>query len=189
MMMTIATGALLTLNEAIQTVNEGLVEKGYAVGFTNEKVEPKEPIFLQLKYNNETTRNIGITHLVHLKGSNWDEQPFEALARSTDEVVQAIVDRIALFFDAQARKLYIDESGTIFDFKEVSVILYEDKTFSIADKMVTFGEKPLSLTRLKSEGIIEFRQMENGHIELFDSIDKREKKGIFIDTDAKIYRA
>lgn len=183
--------ALPNLTEAVQKANIALSENWYTVTVTNQEVKPKEPIFLRLQYADGKTpnRNVGITHLVHLRGDDWDSLPYEAIAKTTDQIAKAIVDRVALFFAAEKEGLYIDENGTIFDFKQIRVKRNDDHTFSVNDIEVTFGGKPLPLTLLKSEGIVEFRQLPNGHIELFDGIDQRAKKGIFIDTAGKVYRA
>lgn len=183
---------LPNLNEAIQNANEIFCGKGYTVAATNEQVNPKEPVFLQLRFTNGTVRNIGITHLVHLAyemGDGWDDKSFEAVARTTDQVMQAIIARVALFFNAEAQGLYIDENGTIFDFNNSNVKLYENKTFSVDDVVVSYEGAPLLLSRIKSEGIIKFIKLENWHTQLFDSVDLRKGKGIFIDTTGKIYRA
>lgn len=183
--------ALPNLAEAIQKANTALSKNGYAVKVINQEVKPKEPVFLQLQYADGKTpnRNVGITHLVHLRGNDWDRMPYERIAKTTDQIAKAIVDRVTLFFAAEKQGLYIDENGTIFDFKQILVKRNEDHTFSVNNIEVTFGGKPFLLTLLKSEGIVEFRQLGNGHIQLFDGIDRREKKGIFIDTEGKIYRA
>ncbi len=185
------SAALPNLAEAVQKANTALSKNGYAVRVTNQEVKPKEPILLQLQYADGKTpnRNVGITHLVHLSGNNWDSMPYERIIKTTDQIAKAIVDRVTLFFAAEKQGLYIDENGMIFDFKEIRVKRNEDHTFSVNDIEVTFGGKPFLLTLIKSEGIVEFRQLDNGHIELFDAVDQREKKGIFIDTEGKIYRA
>ena len=177
------------LRAALQQANKSIFEREYIVVAANEKAGPKEPVFLQLKYPDGKTRNIGITHLVHLRGSDWDDKPVEEIARTTDEVAKAIIDRIELFFDAEARQFYIDENGTIFNFSKTPVEVHKDKTFSVNEIPVTYAGASLLLTRIKSESIVEFRQLENGHTELFDAIDQRKGKGIFIDTAGKIYRA
>jgi hypothetical protein len=61
----------------------------------------------------------------------------------------------------------------------------------VKDKVipVTYNKTSLFLSRLNSEGVIEFLQRENGHTQLFDFIDKREGKGIFIDEKGEVYRA
>ena len=178
------------LAEAIQTVNELSSEKGYSVVVKNEKIEPKNPIYLQLQYTDGSFQNIGITHLVHLKGSDWDNKPFEEIARSTDEVTRGILDRIALFFDAKERGLYIDESGTIFDFNGINIKMHEeDKTFSIDDTLVTFGGKPLKFIYLKSEGTVNFVKLESGETELVDYVDQREGKRMIINLAGELYRA
>lgn len=181
---------LPNLEEAVNRANTIFIQQkcGYIVTVTNKDIQPKEPIFLQLQYTDKKTRNIGITHLVHLIGNHWDAAPLETIARTTDQLTKAILDRIALFFDAERRRLYIDEFGTIFDFKNTKIKIYENKTFSINDMIVTYLEKPLPLTRLKSESIIEFKQMENGHIQLFDQLDRRTGKGIFMNSKGEIYR-
>ena len=185
------SAALPNLSETIQKANTTLSKNGYSVTVTNQEVKPKEPVFLQLEYADGKTpnRKVGITHLVHLSGNNWDNMSYEIIAKTTDEIAKAIVDRVTLFFAAENKGLYIDENGTIFDFKQIPVKRNEDHTFSINNTKVTFGGKPLLLTLLKSEGIVEFKQLNNGHIQLFDAIDQREKKGIFIDKEGKIYRA
>lgn len=185
------TVTLPNLEEAVNRANTILIQQksGYIVAVTNKDIQPKEPIFLQLQYTDKTTRNIGITHLVHLIGNHWDAAPLETIARTTDQLAKAILDRIALFFDAERRRLYIDEFGTIFDFKDTKIKINENNTFSINDILVTYLEKPLPLTRFKSESIIEFKQMKNGHIQLFDQLDRRTGKGIFMNTKGEIYRA
>ncbi len=187
--MSMVTNCLPNLDEAVRKANGVLQEKGYTAVVVNEEVKPKDPIFLQLRLSSKEARAIGIIHLVHLRGENWDSLPLEEVVRTTDEVAQAIIERVALFFDAQARQLFIDEHGTIFDFNEVKVEVHEDKTFSVEDTVVRVGETPLQLSRLKSEGIVKFIKQGNGDTHLFDSIDQRQGKGIFIDTTGKIYRA
>lgn len=176
------------INTSLERANEIFRVRGYSVRVRNEKVEMKQPVFLQLVYADGTTRNVGITHLVHLRGKDWDNLPLEEIARTTDEVAQAIITRVGLFFDAEKRGLYIDENGTIFDFNGVNIKIHEDKTFSIGDKVVTYNDSPLELTRIKGEGIVQFIPREKGIIELGDAIDKREGKGIFIDAEGKIFR-
>jgi hypothetical protein len=187
---------LPNLNEAIQHANEVLCRDGYTIAVTKEPGlltgNLKEPVFLQLKFTNGEVRNIGITHLVHLTyemGDGWDDKSFEAVARTTDQVVQAIIERVALFFKAKAEGLRIDENGTIFDFGHVNIRLHEHETFSVDDVVVSYKGTPLQLSRIKSEGIIKFIKLENGHTQLTDSVDRRKGKGIFIDTTGKIYRA
>jgi hypothetical protein len=181
--------SLPNLTEAIQNANQILSKSGYTVKVANEQVTPKEPVFLQLKLPNGKFRNIGITYLVHLTGNDWDKQPFEAMARTTDQVTQSIIDRVALFFKAKEQKLYIDKNGTIFNFNSANVKLYKDKTFAVDDVHVFFVGSPLLLTRIKSEGMIKFIKLDNGHTQLFDTIDRRRGKGIFIDTNGELYRA
>lgn len=164
-------------------------DKGYTVAVANEQINPKEPVFLQLRFTNGEGRNIGITHLVHLTYEMGDDKPFEEVARTTDQVVQAIIDRVALFFNAEQQHLHIDENGTIFDFNNANIKLHEEKTFSVDERVVTYQEVPLLLSRIKSEGIIKFIKLENGHTHLFDSVDLRKGKGIFIDAVGRIYRA
>lgn len=180
---------LANLGKAISDVNTILTaqNRGYTVAVTNEKIEPKEPIFLQVKYTDGKTRNIGITHLVNLEGDDFT--PFEKIARSTEQVGKAILVRIDLFFDAVKRGHYITEGGTIFDFKETKILIHEDKTFSIKGIKVTFSGRPLPISCLQSEGTIEFRQMSNGDVQLYDHFDRRTGKGIFINTKGEIYRA
>lgn len=187
--MTIATATSPNLRAAIQKANQIIFEKEYIVVVADKGIYPKDPVFLQLKYPNGKTRNIGIVHLVHLRGSDWDNMPVKEIAKTTDEVAKAIVDRIALFFDAEARKFYIDESGTIFDFNTISIKLHEDTTFSMNAITVTYKGIPLALKKIKSEGVLIFRQQENGDTELFDTIDLRKGKGIYIDKAGKVYRA
>lgn len=183
------TSASPNLRAALQQANKIIFEREYIVVAKNEKASPKEPVFLQLKYPDGRTRDIGITHLVHLRGSNWDDKPIEEIARTTEEVAKAIIDRIELFFDAEARQLSIDENGTIFNFNKIPIEVHADKTFSVKDIPVTYEGSALLLTRIKSESIVEFRRLENGHTELFDAIDQRKGKRIIIDTAGKIYRA
>ena len=185
------SAALPNLTEAVQKANIVLSENGYTVTVTNREIKPKEPIFLRLQYADGKTpnRNAGIIHLIHLSGADCDSIPYESIAKTTDQVAKAIIDRVMLFFAAEKQGLYIGENGTIFDFKQIRVKRNEDDTFSVNDTEVTFGGKPLLLTLIKSEGVVEFRQLSNGDIQLFDAIDQREKKGIFIDREGKIYRA
>jgi hypothetical protein len=187
--MTAITSASPNLRVALQQANKILFEREYIVVAKNEKASPKEPVFLQLKYPDGRTRNVGITHLVHLRGSDWNDRPIEEIARTTEEVTKAIIVRINLFFDAESRQLYIDENGTIFNFNKIPLEVHANNTFSVKDIQVTYEGSALLLTRIKSESIVEFRQRENGHVELFDAIDQRKGKGIFIDTVGKIYRA
>ena len=177
------------VEEALRIANQTCSKRGYSVVVTNEKIEPKKPVFLQLQYPDKPALNIGITHLVHLRGSDWDNKPFEEIARTTDQVAQAILSRVGLFFSAKESGLYIEENGTIFDFHDIQVTIHEDKTFAIGDTLVTYGGTPLSLTRLKSEGIVEFRKRDGGETELIDQIDKREGKGMFINGNGELYRA
>ncbi len=195
------TTTLPNLLAALQQANKVIFERKYIVVAKNEKAGLKEPVFLQLKYPDGNTRNIGITHLVHLKGSNWDDKPAEEIARTTAEVAKSIVNRIDLFFSSEARKFHIDENGTIFDFNKSRVEIYEDKTFAVNGRLVTYEKisalaskyikviSPLLLTSIKSESVVEFRELQHGHINLFDAIDQRQGKGIFIDSVGKIYRA
>ena len=187
--MTTNITTLPNLQASIQKANQAIFEKEYIVVVANKEVRPKEPVYLQLKYPDGKTRNIGIVHLVHLRGSDWDSQPLGEIAKTTDEVAKAIIDRIILFFNAEARKLHIDENGTIFDFNKIPIKLHAGHTFSVNDTLVTHGEIPLALTKIKSEGIVTFRQFESGHIGLFDAIDQRKGRGIYINREGKIYRA
>ena len=182
--------SLPNLDEAVQAVNKLSSENGYSVVVKNEKIVPNKPIYLQLQYADGSFQNIGITHLVHLRGSDWDNKPFEEIARSTDEVAKGILDRIALFFDAKERGLYIDESGTIFDFNGINIKMDEEgKTFSIDDKLVTYNKKPLKFIWIKSEGTVRFEKLENGETELVDDGDQREGKRMIINLAGELYRA
>ena len=187
--MTTSVSILPNLKAAIYKANQMIFEKEYIVVAANEKADPKQPVFLQLKYPDGRTRNIGITHLVHLRGSNWDKRPLSEIVRTTEEVAQAIVDRITLFFDAEALKMFIDENGTIFAISQIHLELHQDHTFSVNHVRVTHESIPLALTRIKSEGIVLFKPLENGHVELYDTIDRRQGKGIFINKEGSIYRA
>jgi len=104
-------------------------------------------------------------------------------------VAKAIVDRITLFFDAERHSFHIDENGTIFAFTQIHLQLHSDKTFSVNDVLVTHKGSPLALTAIKSEGLVLFKQLENGHVQLCDTIDKRQGKGIYINKEGQIYRA
>ena len=183
-------GARPDIYQALAIANHSLASRDIEVSCASEELNPKEPVYLQIRSTvTGETRNIGITHLVHLKGQDWDSQPFERIARTTGEVATAIIDRISLFNFAEAQKLYIDEAGTIFDFGTASVELFEDGTFTVNEKMVTFAGQAISLSNFKSEGIITFRTLPNGHIHLSDDSDHREGKGMFLNTEGQFYRA
>lgn len=193
--MAVGIANLPDLNVSIQNANFVLNEQGLTVSVASHDGNPKAPVFLRLTSNEGMgSRNIGIVHLVHLAGSNWDKKPFEEIAKTTDQMAQSILDRVALFVDAEKHSLVnkdilIDDNGTIFDFRNNDVRVNEDKTFSVDGTLVTFGDSPLVLSRIKSESIVEFRKLENGHTLLFDAIDQREGKGMFIDENGKLYRA
>jgi len=184
-MSTIAS--LPDLREALQKANGVLSKSGHTVAVIDQSTDPKQPVFLQLQTESRT-RNIGITHLVHLTGSDWSDRPWQEIARTVDEIAQAIVDRVALFFEAEKRGLLIDENGTIFDFKQVAVTVHKNGTFSVNGTLVTYLGTFLLLSRIKSEGIIEFTKMDDGSIQLFDKIDQRVGKGFFINLKGQIYR-
>lgn len=84
--------------------------------------------------------------------------------------------------------MFINERGTILDFKDCKVVVEKDQTFSVEGWKVTYRGKEIKIFQLASEGIIEFLRLENGHIELTDSIDKREGKGMLVH-EGRIYRA
>lgn len=44
------SAALPNLTEAVKQANITLSERGYTVKVKNQKVEPKDPIFLQIQY-------------------------------------------------------------------------------------------------------------------------------------------
>jgi hypothetical protein len=126
---------------------------------------------------------------VHLEGPDFDEVPYETIARTTDEVAQAILARVALFSESENQGLYIDKNGTIFDFTNINVKLHPSKVFFVDHTVVTYEGETLPLTVMQSEGIVTFVRAGNGDIELFDNIDKRKGKGIFINQKGEIYRA
>ncbi len=177
------------LTEALQIVNTSL-STGFSIG-AQPLTGPKEPVNLYRDYGNSTIRPIGSVHLVKLPEiDNWDSVPYENLARTIEEVSVAILARNDLFSQAEQRKLYTTDNGTLFDFKDIHVTIGENKTFSVENRaFTTFNGKLLSLNQFRSEGIIRFTKQDSGDIELADGIDKRKKKGMFIDSDGKMYRA
>jgi hypothetical protein len=176
------------LTEALHKANNIYSKENGTVTVSNKKIEPKKPIFLELTYDNGETRKIGVIHLVHLKGDDWEDTPAETLAKTADEISQAILARIKLFFEAEKKGFYIDEHGTIFDFRDVNVEIHEDNTFSINKKIVSLPDKKLHLTWLISEGIITFKKTISGETELSDELDQRPKNGAFIDKDGNFHR-
>ncbi len=178
------------LNQAVWKANQSLLQHGYAVQVKNRVIVPKEPIHLQLySLTDRSALPIGVVHLVHLVGKDWAGQPFENLARTTDEVAQAILNRVTLFSGAQNKGFHIDENGTIFDFNRLNVELFSNQTFSIDGIPVTYEGSPIRLANLTSEGIIEFKRLENGCIHLDDKVDKREGMQIFIDKEGDLHLA
>lgn len=182
------------LTEALREANATCFEEEYSVHTTSEQIDPKKPIFLSLSYNTGEIRPIGVIHLVRLEGADWDATPAEALAKSVDEITQAILARIKLFLEMEEKQrsgyqhLYIDERGTIFDFNGVGVKLNKDHTFSIHGKTVALGDAALPINRLISEGVITFTPTEDGETELVDALDLRAKKRALIDMQGNFYR-
>ncbi len=183
-----AVNALPNLSSAIEQANRTFPQDEYSVRLAKEVEGYKDPVYLELKFQDNSIRRIGVVHLVHLTGSDWDNQSYEAIAKTTDQVAQAIIARVKLFFEAETQKLHIDETGTIFDFNKTNVQLREDNTFLVNGHVVTYQDKPVALSRIQSEGIVQFIQQEDGVTYLSDSVDQREGKGIFIDANGKIYR-
>lgn len=177
------------LYEAVDQVNQQYEkdESEYRVEVTNTTIDPKEPVFLQLKYSNGAIKQIGVVHLVRLEGPDWDARPWETMARTIDQVRDSIFTRVRLYFSAVDRGLFINEKGTVLDFKDCKVVVGKDQTFSVDGWTVTYKGKAIKIFQLASEGIIEFQRMKSGHIELTDSIDQREGKGMFIH-ESRIYR-
>jgi len=184
------TGSRPDVYRALEIANGILALRSIVVSSVTDEIRPKEPISLQIT-NSETgkTRNIGITHVVHLKEPDWDSQPFEKIARTTEQVASAIIDRIFLFYFAEAQGHHIHKNGTIFDFGQVAVELFDDGTFTVNKNLVTYAGHAILLSNFKSEGIITFRPLPSGDICLSDDSDHREGKGMFIDPKGEIYRA
>jgi hypothetical protein len=170
---------------ALETVNEKLASRSIAVSALKDEQRPEALIYLQIT-NSVTgeTRNIGITHLFNLKAPDGDRPPFETIARTTDQVITAIIDRISLFHLAEKQGLYINETGTIFDFGISAVEVCEDGTFIVNGNRVRWGGYNILLSYFKSEGVITFRTLPNGDIHLSDYTDHTE--GLFIDTIGEI---
>jgi hypothetical protein len=170
-----------SLIEVVEAANKILDEVGTVAATSTSS---NKHGFLKLT-NKEGTRSIGIVHLLRFTGS----PPF--VYRTKDELVQAIVKRVNLYIQSEKEKrFYVDVNGTIFDFGKVKVERRIDNTFLVDGTQVTLKDnEPLLLTRIFSEGVVSFVKLENGHVQLRDEVDKREKKGIFINTEGRIYRA
>lgn len=176
------------LNQALNEANKVCPQNGYEVNTPHPYINPKKPILLALTYPDGTTRNIGVIHLVRLEGDNWDLTPAANLAKTTEEIAQAILARIQRFFEAENEGLYLDENGTIFDFNGLDVRVHQDHSFSVKGHMVTISGSKCPLSLLKSEGIIVFKETESGETELVDTLDQRIQKGVFIDAEGNLYR-
>jgi hypothetical protein len=184
-----ATGitASPNLRAAFHQVNKTIFDEEYVVVAANKTTNPKEPVYLQLKYPNGKTRNIGIVHLMHLKGEEWDNAPFTEIAKTTEEVANAILARIIRFFAAEVRRLYIEDNGMIFNFHTVPVKIHANKTFSINGIRVTLEGSPFPLTHILSEGVIKFKQLKDGFIHLVNENGQRKDKGLYIDPSGIVY--
>ncbi len=176
------------LNEALDSANKVCIPQGYTVRTNHPQIDPKKPVLLSLIYPDKAVRNIGVVHLVRLEGDRWDLTPAEDLAKTTEEIAQAILARIQRFFEAEKAGLYIDENGTIFDFNNIDVRVHQDLSFSVKGHMVTLSGSKIPLSLLKSEGIIVFKEAAHGETELVDESDKRLHKGVYIDVEGNLYR-
>jgi hypothetical protein len=187
--MAAVANSLPDLNEAVRQANSTLEKQGYKVSYTNKEIKPKEPIDLSLEQEGQK-RNIGITHLVHLRDKNWDQTQAEQMARTTDEVANSILARLHLFLYAEKQPhLWINKTtGAIFDFGDVGIQRNLDNTFSIGEIPVTYRGKLLTLDQPRSEGIMTFQRIANGDISIADGIDLRKGKRIFINSKGEIYR-
>ena len=148
----------------------------------------KSPFFLNSPIPMEECVKLVLSILFTWKERTGIDPPVEKLAKTTQQVAQAIKDRVALFLDAESHRMNIQENGTIF-WLDRPVIFNKDKSFSIGGNLVTYKGAPLLFSSLQSESILIFKKLDNGHTQLLDSIDHRKGKGIFIDLDGKVYRA
>ena len=120
-------GTLPELSHAIIEVNNILSESvevnnilsespdNYRVVATNRQLNT--PVFLKLIYPKNgmkysLIRDIGCIYLVHLGKGNLTDLPVETIAKTTDEVIKLILNRITLFFEGEARRdeAYIEKN-------------------------------------------------------------------------------
>ncbi len=183
-----AATRVVNLDLAIFEANRVLIEehRGCRVAFSSNFIGLRNPLHLRLQYDDGRVRDIGIIHIVNLRGNSLT--PLQQIARSTEEVTTAILTRIDLFTRASERGLYITPNGTIYDANGLR-ITYGDTSFSVDGLPVTFAGEQIALSRLKSEGILQFRRLSNGIVHIYDSVDKREGMRMFISSNGGIYRA
>lgn|GEM_PF-3199701 len=179
-----------TWEQGFKNANEVLAAEGYSVSLAEPLKGEKDPIFLALEDEKGDTHAIGIVHVVQLSGKEWDTKKYAEIARTVDEVAESILTRVKLYNQCKADDSYhIMGRGSIFDFGSCDVNVEANGTFSVDSQKVTHLGEELLLSRLASEGIIKFVKDEaTSHIELVDTVDTREGKGIFINEKGEIYR-
>ncbi len=192
-------------SSALELVNKGFPEfqvvrvdfeqneHSYQV-FPSEKSEvkdPKFPIWISLQYPGKTLEPIGITHVVCLEGENWDDIPWEKLARTVDQCAVVIKTQVQTHLAAMENpNILISDRGTKFDTSKLPITVEgPEKYLVIEGKKVMQDGVPISINHLHSEGVITFVKLENGHYEMKDLVDKRVAKGMFVDLEGNLYRA
>lgn len=191
-----AVAALPNLDEAIEIANKllALEKRNLTVTYKNKPEDPKQPIPIQMKMPDGKIREIGIIHLVRLEGKDWDAKPFEALARTTEQVANVIIERVNLTINLSNHKgNYFSSNGTIFEFNEFATVSVEG-ILLVGEKPVTWKGNPLNIAKIQSEGKIIFvpgciYPDKRTDLELFDSWDQRDGKGMYINEKNELYRA
>ncbi|NGX39062.1 MAG: hypothetical protein KR126chlam1_00382 [Chlamydiae bacterium] len=164
------------------------------------EIQLKEPIYLQLEINNNGKKHknpIGVIHLVRLEefeGQKWDDTPWELLARTIDEIKEAIFSAAVIHIDAlpkyQAGEVLITDLGTKLYPNGNALSIDKEKYLVFEDKVVKYKARPLEARRILVEGTIQCRKLDNGDIALVNDVDQRDGMRMFIRTkDNEIYFA
>lgn len=186
MAVTYAMSLILT---AAELANEGFEDYYVILAQTEESIEMKEPVFLNIAYLRENRiEPIGVTHLVHLSGKNWDETPCEAIARSVEEVKASIIKAVENHLQYKD-DYFVTRRGVIIELDRHQLTVREDRVLILNGKPVTWEGKAVKVDNLVSEGIITVEELPNGHLRLLDQVDFRVGKDIIIDENNAIYRA
>lgn len=187
--------SLPNLIEAVTLANHSLQAegKGYAVeALPNIKNDFKKPVFLRLFAENKSPKLIGVVYLVDLTGDDWANTPPEMLAKTTEEVAQKILNRVTLYLAVETRlkgrqsNLLITEVGTIFDFSNIECKINEDMSFALNERVVTYGGKNTNILEIHSEGIITFKYLKKGCVQLCDEFDKRKGLELIVNEKGEI---
>lgn len=155
--------------------------------------EPKHPVRLSLTKEDGSRQFIGMVRLIHTAGNpEWSQLPYERSARTVEEVVQAILDRKALFDKSLAAGLFVSASGTIFDLSGgQGRVTIEEGILVVDGKKVTFGGRLFPISALDSEGVFQISFTgRKDHLQISDGLESRPGKGLFVDpATGRLYRA